>query len=117
MGGAAGRADRELRQLGPVVRGLQDRPLAAEQLGQRQPAVDRRLGVVGEQDQRVVGEERRPAPGRLDQLGEAVVGLGDRLDARLGPVAVRVVVVVGQREEEEVVERPPRSSSAAQQAE
>ena len=44
VGGAAGRADRQLGQLGVVVGGLQDRPLAAEQLGQRQAAVDRRSG-------------------------------------------------------------------------
>ena len=57
VGGAAGRADRELRLLGAVVGGRQDRPLAAEQLGQRQAAVDVGLGVVGDQDQRVVLEE------------------------------------------------------------
>ena len=41
-------------------------------------------------------------PRRLDDFAEAVVGLGDRLEARLRPVAVRVVVVVGKREEQEV---------------
>ena len=107
--GAAGRADRQLRRLGPLLGGREDRPLAGQQLGQRQAAVDRRLGVVGDEDQRVRLEEAVEAAGRLDQLGEAGVGAGDRLDARLGPVAVRVVVVVGEREEQEVegVRRAP----------
>ena len=52
----------------------------------------------------MVGEEGVEAAGRFDQLREAVVGLGDRLDARLGPVPVGVVVVVGQGEQEEVEE-------------
>src|SRR4029077_6148413 len=83
--------------------GRQHRPLLAKQLGQRQATADRSLGVVGEQDQGVVGEKRLQSAPRLYQLGEAVVGLGDRLDARLRPIAVVVVVVVGQREEQEVV--------------
>ena len=53
MGGAAGGADRELGRLGAVVGGRQDGPLAAEELGQRQVAIDVRLGVIGGQDQRV----------------------------------------------------------------
>ena len=67
MGRAAGRADRELGQLGAIVGGLQHRPLAAQQLGQRQAAVDVGLGVVGEQDQRVVVEEVVEPAGRLDE--------------------------------------------------
>ena len=117
VGGAAGRADGELGQLGPVVGGRQHRPLAAEQLGQRQAAADRGLRVVGEQDHGVVGEERLEPTPRLDQLGEAVVGLGDRLDARLRPMAMRVVVVVGRARRAGSRKRPSRSSSAAQQAE
>ena len=117
VGGAAGRADRELGLLGPVVGGRQDRPVAAEQLGQRQAAVDVGLGVVGDQDQRVLLEEPVEPAARLDQRREAVVGAGDRLDARLGPVAVRVVVVVGEREEQEVEGVVAWTSSAAQQAE
>ena len=101
--GAAGRADRELGQLGFVVGGGEHGPVAGQHVGQRQAAVDRRLGVVGEQDHGVAGEELVDPAGGLDQLGEAVVGLGDRLDARLRPVAVRVIVVVGQREQQEVV--------------
>ena len=68
MGGAAGRADRELSQLGAVVGGLQHRPLAAQQLGQRQAAVDRGLGVVGEQDQRVLVEEGSIPPAASSRI-------------------------------------------------
>ena len=50
------------------------------------------------------GEEVVEPARRLDHLGEAVVGLGDRLDTRLRPVAVGVVVVVRQREQQEVEE-------------
>ena len=105
VGGAAGRADRELGQLGPVVGGLQHRPLAAEQLGQRQAAVDRRSGR-GRRRRISAWSARKSSspPAASTSLREAVVGLGDRLDARLGPVAVGVVVVVGQREEQEVEE-------------
>ena len=71
VGGAAGRADRELRPLGAVVGGRQDRPVAAEQLGQRQAAVDVGLGVVGDEDQRVLVEEAVEAAGRLDQRGRS----------------------------------------------
>ena len=111
---AAARADRELRLSRPVVGRLQHVPFPAEDLGQRQPTVDWRLRVIGEQDQRVGVEELVEAAGRFDQLREAVVRLGDRLDACLRPVAVGVVVVVGQGEEQEVVAvvrapTPPRS--------
>ena len=116
MGGATGGTDRELRLLGAVVGGLQHRPLVAQQLRQRQAAVDRSLGVVGKQNQGVLREEGIEAAGRFDELREAVVSLGDRLQARLGPVPVGVVVVVGQREQEEV-EWSCLPSSAAQQAE
>ena len=102
MGGAAGRADRQLGPLRFLLRGLQHRPLGGEDVGQRQAPVDVGLGVVGDQDHRVLGEEGVDPARLLDQRGEAFVGLGDRLDRGLGPVAVRVVVVVGQREEEEV---------------
>ena len=104
MGGAAGRADRELCRLGPVVGGCEDRPLAAEQLGQRQAALDVGLGVVGDEDQRVAVEELVEPARRLDHGREAVVGSRDRLDRRLRAVAVGVVVVVGEREEQEVEE-------------
>ena len=103
VGGAAGRADRELGLLGAVVGGLQHRPLAgragrpAAGRGRRRSGRGRRARISAWSSRKRV----EPA-GRLDQLGEAVVGLGDRLDARLGPVAVGVVVVVGQREEQEV---------------
>ena len=39
-----------------------------------------------------------------DELLEAGVRVGDRVERLVGPVPVRVVVVVGQREEQEVVE-------------
>src|SRR4029077_11679812 len=45
VGGAAGRADRELGGLGALLGGCEDRPFSAEQLGERQPAVDRSLRV------------------------------------------------------------------------
>ena len=61
VGGAAGRADRQLRQLRPLLGGLQHRPLGAQQLGQRQAAVDVGLGVVGEQDHRVARRGTRRA--------------------------------------------------------
>ena len=48
-------------------------------------------------------EEGVEAAARLDDPGEARVGLGDRVDWRVGAVAVRVEVVVGEAEEEEVV--------------
>ncbi len=102
MGGAAGRADRELGQLRAIVGGRQDRPVPGEEVGQRQASVNVGLRVVGDQDQRVPLEEAVDAAPRLDQRRHALVGAGDRLDRRFRPVAVRVVVVVGEREEHEV---------------
>src|SRR5262249_22626995 len=74
---------------------------------------DRRLGVVGDDDHRVLGEKPLSSAPRLDELAEAMIGLGDRLDARLGAVAVRVVVVVGQREQQEVVGAVPLQLDSA----
>jgi hypothetical protein len=92
--GARGRADRELGVLGAVLGGLQHRPVAAQLIGDRQRVMDLGLGMVAEQDQRVVGEESVETAGCIDELGEAAVGLPDRRHRRLGAVAMRVVVIV-----------------------
>jgi hypothetical protein len=52
-------------------------------------------------------EERVDPACLIDDLAEAAVRVGDRVQHRLDPVRVRVVVVVGQREEQEVVEVLP----------
>ena len=88
VAGAGGRAHRERRVLGLVVGGLQDVPALAELGRERQLVAHRGLRVVGEQDQRVVGEEPVQAAGRLDELRERGVGALDRVDGRRRPVAV-----------------------------
>ena len=105
MGGAAGRADRQLRPApaaprraaAPTTRRRAARPAAGR--GGRRSGRGRRAGSP--RGSRGTRRARRPPRRSVAKRG---VGLGDRLDARLRPVLVRVVVVVGQREEEEVVE-------------
>ena len=113
MACARGRAHRQRRILGLVVGRLQDVPALAELRREWQFMAHRGLGVVGEQDQRVIGEEAVEATGRLDELREGRVGALDRVDGRRRPVAVRVGVVVGQREEQEVVEAGRRQLRGA----
>ena len=109
---ARARADRELGVLGVARVRLQHAPVLAERRPQRRASRSTALWAWSAiRITRVVGEEGVDAAGRVDELAEAAVGVGDRLDAALGPVAVRVVVVVGEREEQEVVEvaaRPAR---------
>ena len=101
--GAGDRADRELGALDRLVR-AEHAPVGGQRLDQRQRLLDPRLGVVGDQDHGVLGEELLQPAGGLDQLGEGGVGAGDRLDLGLGTELVGVMVVVGQREEQEVIE-------------
>ena len=103
-GGPAARADGQLVVGAELGVRLQDLPLPAELGRQVERLIDRALGVVGDDDDRVVGEEVVDAAVGVDELGEGVVGEGDRLLGPVGPVAVGVVVVVGEREEQEVVE-------------
>jgi hypothetical protein len=58
--------------------------------------------VVGDDDHRVLGKEAVRSTAGREQHRELAVGLGQRVDLSLGPVAVRVVVVVGQRQQQEV---------------
>ncbi len=50
--------------------------------------------------------------GLVDDLAEAAVGVGDRVEHRVDPVGVSVVIVVGEREEQEVVEVLPHQLAA-----
>ncbi len=63
---------------------------------------DRRLRVVGHRDHRVLGQKLLDPTGRGEDTGELEIGLGDRLDLRVGAVFVRVPVVVREREQQEV---------------
>ena len=64
--------------------------------------LDRRLGVVREDDHRVVLEERVDPAARVHHPLDRAVGLDDRARLRVRPVPVRVRVVVGQRQQHEV---------------
>ena len=103
MGRAAGRADRQLGALRAASsEGCSTDHSRPSSSASGRPRCTGVCAWSASRITRVAVEEVVEAAGRLDQFAEAVVGLGDRLDARLRPVAVRVVVVVGQREEQEV---------------
>ena len=104
MGGAAGRADRELGLLRSVLGGLQHRPLPARAV---RPAAGRGRPRTWEWSATRItawsSRNRSIPPDRLDQLSRSTRRpWRSTRRSRLGPVAVGVVVVVGQREEEEV---------------
>ncbi len=54
-------------------------------LGERQRLGDRGLGVVGDEDQRVLLAEGVEAAARLDQGAQRGVGMRDRVDGLRGP--------------------------------
>ena len=62
------------------------------------------MRVIGDDDHRVVAQERVLTSRRVEEAAELAVGLRDRPDLRVGPELVRVVVVVGQRQQQEVEE-------------
>ena len=100
---ALGRADRELGLLGSRVAGLQHPP-AGEGVEQSDPALDEDVGVVGDDDHRVLVEEGVRTAGGVHHPRELPVGGGHGRDLGVGSALVGGGVGVGQREEQEVEE-------------
>ena len=75
-----------------------------EHVGEVHARLDRRLGVVGHHDHRVIVEERVDPAGHVHDALQRAVGLGDRDHLPFRARLVGVRVVVGQREQQEVEE-------------
>ena len=101
--GSGGRADRDLGILGTVRVRLQHGPILRQLVCEGKCVLDRSLGVVGGENDRVLREKGVQPAARLDDPGEHGVRLADRLEGGLRAVPVRMEVVVGQAEEQEVV--------------